>query len=117
MHMTFENRLTILFKLVDSYIIATITRCDLSAAILFKLVDSSLSNPHNNVASIHENRKKIAPFNCSVTQLRMTTNNCNLATLLCKSTLIKIRHGTVESEKNAHKGSFLMRCNNWRERT
>ena len=37
---------------------ATITQCDLSATILFKLVDSylSLSNLHNNVASIQKNR-------------------------------------------------------------
>ena len=37
---------------------ATITRCDLSATILFKLIDSilSLSNLHNNVASLQKNR-------------------------------------------------------------
>ena len=37
---------------------ATITRCDLSATILFKLVDSYLivSNSRNNVASIQKNR-------------------------------------------------------------
>ena len=38
---------------------ATITQCDLSATILFKLVDSDLTAfkfSHNNVASIQKNR-------------------------------------------------------------